>query len=46
MQHLRPSSERVHERVRLLHGGGVTHGAEIHVMCGTWGLLRLQTTAP
>ncbi|TYH09489.1 hypothetical protein ES288_A07G100100v1 [Gossypium darwinii] len=46
MQHLRPSSERVHRRVRLLRGGGVTHGAEISAMCGAWGLLRLQTAAP
>ncbi|KAG8481648.1 hypothetical protein CXB51_026518 [Gossypium anomalum] len=36
----------VHGHVRLLRGGGVTHGGEICAMCGTWGLLRLQTTAP
>ncbi|KHG26240.1 hypothetical protein F383_32777 [Gossypium arboreum] len=36
----------VHGRVRLLRGGGVTHDAEIRAMCGTWGLLRLQTAAP
>ncbi|KAG8481715.1 hypothetical protein CXB51_026607 [Gossypium anomalum] len=36
----------VHERVRLLRGGGVMHGAEIRAMCGTWELLRLQTAAP
>ncbi|KAG8472320.1 hypothetical protein CXB51_034264 [Gossypium anomalum] len=33
----------VHGRVRLLRGGGVTHGAELRAMCGTWGLLRGHT---
>ncbi|KAB2054449.1 hypothetical protein F383_22120 [Gossypium arboreum] len=46
MQHLRPSSERVHGHVRLLRGGGVMHDAEICTTCGAWGLFRLQTAAP
>ncbi|TYH13668.1 hypothetical protein ES288_A06G157300v1 [Gossypium darwinii] len=40
------TGSQAHGRVRLLCGGGVTHGAEIHAMYGTWGLLRLQTATP
>ncbi|KAG4200685.1 hypothetical protein ERO13_A05G228400v2 [Gossypium hirsutum] len=40
------TESQVHGRVRLLRGGGVTHGAEIRAMYGTWGLLRLQTATP